>query len=153
MPSLIDPSVAPPGHHVVHAFTADWIDNWQSLSAEEYERRKEDVADQICSRIEKAILPGLRGAIRLCEVWTPRHIHSIMPHPCTYSSSSGPGTSCMLYLHSLQPWRPLLLQVGTPRTHRRYLGRDAGTYGPIPSRRPLGMVGMPFNRTSVQVSE
>ena len=37
-------------------------------------------------------------------------------------------------------------QVGTPRTHRRYLGRDAGTYGPIPSRRPLGMVGMPFNR-------
>jgi hypothetical protein len=43
------------------------------------------------------------------------------------------------------------MQVGTPRTHRRYLGRDAGTYGPIPSRRPLGIVGMPFNRTSVKV--
>lgn len=26
-------------------------------------------------------------------------------------------------------------QVGTPKTHRRYLGRDEGTYGPIPSRR------------------
>jgi prolycopene isomerase len=68
MPSLIDPSVAPPGHHVVHAFTADWIDNWQSLSAEEYERRKEAVAAHICARIEKALLPGLRDAIRLCEV-------------------------------------------------------------------------------------
>jgi phytoene dehydrogenase-like protein len=42
-------------------------------------------------------------------------------------------------------------QIGTPRTHRRYLGRPEGTYGPIPSRRPLGIVGMPFNRTTVKV--
>jgi hypothetical protein len=46
----------------------------------------------------------------------------------------------------------VLLQVGTPRTHRRYLSREDGTYGPIPSRRPLGMLSMPFNSTSVQVS-
>ena len=42
-------------------------------------------------------------------------------------------------------------QVGTPRTHRRYLSREDGTYGPIPSRRPLGMLSMPFNSTSVEV--
>lgn len=41
------------------------------------------------------------------------------------------------------------MQVGTPRTHRRYLNRVDGTYGPIPSRRPLGMLSMPFNTTSV----
>eukprot|EP00882_Tetradesmus_deserticola_P026547 GHRQ01029298.1.p1 GENE.GHRQ01029298.1~~GHRQ01029298.1.p1 ORF type:complete len:154 (+),score=59.63 GHRQ01029298.1:1186-1647(+) len=41
-------------------------------------------------------------------------------------------------------------EVGTPRTHRRYLSREDGTYGPIPSRRPLGMLSMPFNSTSVQ---
>lgn len=41
-------------------------------------------------------------------------------------------------------------QVGTPRTHRRYLSREDGTYGPIPSRRPLGMLSMPFNTTSVK---
>jgi hypothetical protein len=40
----------------------------------------------------------------------------------------------------------LLPQVGTPRTHRRYLNREDGTYGPIPSRKPLGMLSMPFNR-------
>jgi prolycopene isomerase len=40
-------------------------------------------------------------------------------------------------------------EVGTPRTHRRFLGRDNGTYGPIPSRKLLGLLGMPFNRTSV----
>lgn len=42
-------------------------------------------------------------------------------------------------------------EVGTPRTHRRFLGRQDGSYGPIPSRRPLGMLGMPLNRTGIQV--
>ena len=39
MPSLLDPSLAPPGHHIVHAFTPDWIDAWQGLSPDEYEVR------------------------------------------------------------------------------------------------------------------
>ena len=42
-----------------------------------------------------------------------------------------------------------LKEIGTPRTHRRFLGRLNGTYGPIPSKRPLGLLGVPFNRTSV----
>lgn len=42
-----------------------------------------------------------------------------------------------------------LQEVGTPKTHRRFLGRQDGTYGPIP-RRPLrGLLGMPFNRTAI----
>lgn len=41
------------------------------------------------------------------------------------------------------------LEVGTPRTHRRFLGREDGTYGPIPRRKLLGLLGMPFNRTAV----
>ncbi|TVQ24672.1 MAG: carotene isomerase [Leptolyngbya sp. DLM2.Bin15] len=40
-------------------------------------------------------------------------------------------------------------EIGTPRTHRRFLGRDDGTYGPIPSKKLLGLLGMPFNRTSI----
>eukprot|EP00884_Botryococcus_braunii_P012292 jgi/Botrbrau1/21063/Bobra.0144s0062.1 len=40
-------------------------------------------------------------------------------------------------------------EVGTPRTHRRFLNRSDGSYGPIPSRRPLGMLGMPMNRTAI----
>lgn len=38
-------------------------------------------------------------------------------------------------------------EVGTPRTHRKFLAREDGTYGPVPSRRPLGLLGMPFNTT------
>jgi len=41
------------------------------------------------------------------------------------------------------------LEVGTPRTHRRYLGREDGTYGPIPRRKLRGLLGMPFNRTAI----
>ncbi len=41
-------------------------------------------------------------------------------------------------------------EVGTPRTHRRFLNRIDGSYGPIPSRPPLGMLGMPMNTTSIQ---
>ncbi|MGF1496177.1 MAG: carotenoid isomerase [Elainellaceae cyanobacterium] len=40
-------------------------------------------------------------------------------------------------------------ESGTPRTHRRFLGREDGTYGPIPSGKPLGLLGMPFNRTAI----
>ncbi|MEH1790229.1 MAG: carotenoid isomerase [Nostoc sp.] len=41
------------------------------------------------------------------------------------------------------------LEVGTPRTHRRFLGREDGTYGPIPRRKLWGLLSMPFNRTAI----
>ncbi|MBW4478234.1 MAG: carotene isomerase [Tolypothrix brevis GSE-NOS-MK-07-07A] len=41
------------------------------------------------------------------------------------------------------------LEVGTPRSHRRFLGRVDGTYGPIPRRKLRGLLGMPFNRTDI----
>ena len=63
----LDPSLAPEGRHIVHAFTPDWIDAWQDLSPAEYEAEKERVADSICARLE-AVFPGLRGAIEFREV-------------------------------------------------------------------------------------
>jgi prolycopene isomerase len=41
------------------------------------------------------------------------------------------------------------LEIGTPRTHRRFLGREDGTYGPIPRRKLLGLLQMPFNSTAI----
>lgn len=40
-------------------------------------------------------------------------------------------------------------EVGTPRTHRRFLGRVDGTYGPIPRGKIFGLLGMPFNKTAI----
>ncbi|MBD1996200.1 carotene isomerase [Leptolyngbya sp. FACHB-541] len=105
VPTLLDPDLAPSGHHILHTFTPSWIEDWQGLSPSEYQQKKDKVADQIVSRLEK-LFPGLSAALDYQE-------------------------------------------AGTPRTHRRFLGRDDGTYGPIPTRKLLGLLGMPFNRTAV----
>lgn len=105
IPTLLDPSLAPEGYHIFHAFTPSWMENWQGLSARDYQEKKEAAAAGVIERLE-GIFPGLEAAIDYQE-------------------------------------------VGTPRTHRRFLGRDDGTYGPIPRRKLLGLLGMPFNRTAV----
>jgi len=105
IPTLLDPSLAPAGHHIVHTFTPSWIETWQGLSPSEYQAKKDATAQRLIQRLE-TIWPQLSGAIAYQE-------------------------------------------VGTPRTHRRFLGREDGTYGPIPARKLLGLLGMPFNRTAV----
>jgi prolycopene isomerase len=106
MPTLLDPSLAPNGHHIVHAFTPSSIEAWQGLSPGQYAAKKQADANRLIQRLE-AILPGLEGAISHRE-------------------------------------------VGTPRTHRRFLGRMGGSYGPIPALRLPGLLPMPFNRTGLK---
>ncbi len=105
IPTLLDPSLAPAGHHIIHTFTPSWMAEWQELSPKDYEAKKEDAAARLIDRLE-----------------------SIFPHLSRYLDFQ---------------------EVGTPRTHRRFLGRMDGTYGPVPSRKLWGLLGMPFNRTSV----
>jgi prolycopene isomerase len=105
IPTLLDPDLAPAGHHIIHTFTPSWLDAWQGLSAQAYQQQKEAAAERIIERLEK-IFPGLAAGLDYQE-------------------------------------------VGTPRTHRRFLGRDNGTYGPIPRRKLAGLLGMPFNRTAI----
>ncbi len=106
IPTLLDPSLAPQGYHIVHTFTPSWMQNWQNLSPREYEQKKEDAANNLIARLEK-IFPGLESGLDYQE-------------------------------------------VGTPRTHRRFLGRKNGTYGPISRRKLPGLLTMPFNRTSIK---
>ncbi len=47
IPTLLDPDLAPEGYHIIHAFTPHWIDNWQGLSATEYEKQKEAAAEEL----------------------------------------------------------------------------------------------------------
>ncbi|OCR01883.1 carotene isomerase [Oscillatoriales cyanobacterium USR001] len=105
IPTLLDPSLAPEGHHIVHAFTPSWMQAWEGLSGEEYEEKKEAAAGEVIEKLEK-IFPGLEAGLDYME-------------------------------------------VGTARSHRRFLGREDGTYGPIPRRKLLGLLGMPFNRTAI----
>ena len=105
IPTQLDPHLAPQGYQIVHAFTPDWIDNWQQLTVEAYQDQKHRAASSMIHRLEHMI-PQLS-----------HHIH-----------------------HQ---------ELGTPRTHRRFLGRQDGTYGPMPTRPLRGLLGMPLNRTAI----
>ena len=105
IPTLLDPSLAPEGRHIVHTFTPSDINAWKGLSPAAYKAKKQADASRLVQRLE-AILPGLSAGIRHQE-------------------------------------------IGTPRTHRRFLGRMGGTYGPIPALRLPGLLPMPFNRTGL----
>jgi prolycopene isomerase len=105
IPTLLDPDLAPPDHHIIHAFTPSWLEYWQGLSPKEYQAKKEDCAQRLIQRLE-TLFPRLEAALDYQE-------------------------------------------VGTPRTHRRFLGRVDGTYGPVPRRVLPGLLTMPFNRTAV----
>lgn len=106
IPTILDSSLAPEGHHILHIFTTSSIEDWEGLSTKDYEAKKKVAADEIISRLEKKLFPRIRSSIAFME-------------------------------------------VGSPKTHRRYLARDKGTYGPMPRRTPKGLLGMPFNTTAV----
>jgi carotene isomerase len=57
IPSVLDPSLAPPGHHVIHAYTLEPFEGWQR--DENYPTRKQERAEPLYQAIEK-IIPGLR---------------------------------------------------------------------------------------------
>lgn len=106
IPTILDSSLAPEGHHILHVFTTSSIDDWQGLSRKDYEAKKDLMADLIIRRLEKKLFPGLKSSVTFME-------------------------------------------IGTPKTHRRYLARDSGTYGPMPRTTPKGLLGMPFNTTAI----
>jgi prolycopene isomerase len=105
IPTLLDPSLAPPNHHIIHTFTPSYLEEWQGLSPQAYSQKKEAAAQKLIQRLER-LFPQLSQGLDY-------------------------------------------LEIGTPRTHRRFLGRDQGTYGPIPRQKLLGLLGMPFNRTAI----
>ena len=105
IPTLLDPSLAPPGRHILHTFTPSWMSDWQGRSPSDYEQHKQVLVQPLIQRLER-VFPGLSGAIDHCS-------------------------------------------IGTPRTHRRFLGRRDGTYGPMPAHPLRGLLGMPFNRTAI----
>ena len=106
IPTLLDPSLAPEGKHIIHAFTPSSINEWHSLSKEDYLIKKENYYTFLIEKISK-IIPNLDQNIDHKE-------------------------------------------IGTPRTHRKFLGRFEGSYGPIPNKKLFGLVPMPFNTTKIK---
>ena len=71
-PTLLDPSLAPPGKHIVHAFVTADVDEWEQYDRKNgaYQNAKEAFAAKVISRTE-SILPGLANAIEVKVLATP----------------------------------------------------------------------------------
>lgn len=76
MPSLIDPSMAPPGKHVIHAYVpaTELFSDWDQLdrNSPEYLEKKKEAADFLWSAVEKYVPNArLRSDKRVEQIGTP----------------------------------------------------------------------------------
>ncbi|MEI6758147.1 MAG: FAD-dependent oxidoreductase [Chlorobium sp.] len=71
-PTILDPSLAPSGKHIVHAFVTAEAEEWEHYErgSSLYRNAKDAYAAGLISRIER-ILPGLSKAIELKVLATP----------------------------------------------------------------------------------
>ncbi len=106
MPTLLDPTLAPPENHIIHAFTPSSMECWDNLTTTEYLAKKKIDGDRLISKLE-SLFPGLSQNITHKE-------------------------------------------IGSPKTHQRFLSRNKGSYGPIPLMKLPGLLPMPFNSTNIK---
>lgn len=132
----------PPGTECHHILLEDWS-------------RMEDPEGTIFVSIPTLLDPDLAPeGYHIIHTFTPSWIEDWQDlTPSEYESRKEAAAERIIArLEALFPQLSQLLdyqEVGTPRTHRRFLGRQDGTYGPIPSRKLMGLLGMPFNRTAI----
>ena len=134
--------VLPPGTECHHIFLEDW-------------QKMEDEQGTIFVSIPTLLDPDLAPAERhIVHAFTPSWIENWQGlSPKEYQQKKEEAASRLIgRLETIFPGLTDGLdyqEVGTPRTHRRFLGRQDGSYGPIPRRKLAGLLGMPFNRTAI----
>lgn len=89
IPSVLDPELAPAGHHVIHAYTLEPYDGWPR--AEDYEQRKRDRVQPLYQALER-VIPDLRERIDLELIGTPlTHQRFLRRHRGTYGPAIAAG--------------------------------------------------------------
>ncbi len=91
IPSTVDPSLAPEGHHVIHAYTAgnEPYDVWEGLDhrSEEYKELKKERSQVLWEALE-VVIPDIRRRTKLALVGTPlTHERYLRRHRGTYGAA------------------------------------------------------------------
>lgn len=92
IPSVWDPNLAPPSHHVVHAYTLEPFAGWQHNDG--YEQRKQERAQPLYRALQR-VIPDLEARTVLELVGTPlTHARFLRRHQGTYGPAiaAGQGT-------------------------------------------------------------
>ncbi|MBF2036583.1 MAG: FAD-dependent oxidoreductase [Leptolyngbyaceae cyanobacterium T60_A2020_046] len=82
IPSVLDPTLAPPGKHVVHAYTLEPWAGWQRDRT--YAQRKRDRAEPLYRALER-VIPDIRDRVEVELIGTPlTHQRFLRRHQGTY---------------------------------------------------------------------
>ncbi|MEM7793868.1 MAG: NAD(P)/FAD-dependent oxidoreductase [Cyanobacteria bacterium P01_C01_bin.118] len=89
IPSVLDPSLAPEGHHVVHAYTLEPYEGWQRDGG--YETKKEAKAEPLMLALAK-VIPDICDRITLKLIGTPlTHQRFLRRYQGTYGPAIAAG--------------------------------------------------------------
>jgi phytoene desaturase len=96
IPTIIDPSLAPPGHHIVRIMTPasyTFRNEWGWHDRERYLIIKEEMAQRLIRTVENRYLPGLSARIKVTEAATPRTLERYTANEggATYGLAPTPG--------------------------------------------------------------
>ena len=88
----IDSGLAPEGKSVGAICCIDYLENWELLSREEYDKKKEETAKIFIRRLEN-LIPGITSVIEYYEVGTPATIkhYTFNPGGAVYGFAQVPG--------------------------------------------------------------
>jgi phytoene dehydrogenase-like protein len=111
IPTIFDPSLAPEGFHVIHAYTAasENFSDWEPKLKDGFDNGTTEPNDYKRTKGYKDLKEKKAEALWLA-------LERIIPD--IRERASRPGS---------------VVEIGTPLTHRRYNRRFRGTYGPAPS--------------------
>ena len=89
IPTVLDPKLAPPGHHLIHAYTLEPWAGWRR--DEHYQARKQKQAAPLFRALEK-IIPDLQSRIVLTLIGTPlTHQRFLRRHQGAYGPAIAAG--------------------------------------------------------------
>jgi phytoene desaturase len=96
IPTLLDSSLAPAGHHIVRIMTPapySFRDGWGWHDRERYLIIKEEMAQWLIRTVENRYIPGLSARIKVTEVATPRTLERYTANEggATYGLAPTPG--------------------------------------------------------------
>jgi prolycopene isomerase len=138
----IDAAIVPSGFHCHHLL----LEHWEQLEADE---------GVIFVSMPTLLDPGLAPAgCHILHAFTPASMELWQGlGPSAYAAKKQAAAQRLIQrLEAILPGLAGAInhrEVGSPRSHRRFLGRHQGSYGPVPALQLPGLLPMPFNRTAI----
>ena len=140
----IDAQIVPQAYHCHHLL----LERWEEMEAEQGV-----VFVSMPSLLDPELAPAGRHIVHAFTPSSMEHWQGLTP--AAYRAKKQADADRLIgRLEAILPGLSGAIrhrEVGTPRSHRRFLGRMGGSYGPIPALRLQGLLPMPFNRTGISV--